>query len=493
MATVKEAAVGSSPASSKKPEEPEKVPLYAYEKVYPRTVKGRFRSMKTVLVGVLLALYYLVPFLRWDRGPDAPDQAVLIDMVGRRAYFFMIEIWPQEVYYLTGLLIMGAIGLFLATALLGRVWCGFTCPQTVWTDLFIWVERKFEGDRNERIKLDRQPWNANKLLRKLGKHSVWMVIALLTGGAFVLYFNDAMTVIGEIVTGQAGWGVYTFLAIFTSTTYLLAGWAREQVCLYMCPWPRFQAAMVDEHSMIVTYEEWRGEPRGFAKKDTGFEGRGHCVDCRMCVQVCPTGIDIREGSQMGCIGCGLCIDACNSVMDRFNLPRDLIRFDSATNQLAREQGRPVAKVKWVRPRTVAYAVLLLVVGSLMAFVLATRDTTEVSIQHERSPLYVQLSDGNIRNAYTYKILNMVREERVYTLRVKNLEGATVSVIGIDSPDSPDAAIRLPVNPDTIGNFRIYVTAPPSALNGRTTDLYFELTDPDGHSTLSKSLFAGPRQ
>src|SRR5215470_6873280 len=240
--------------------------LYAeYVKVYPQRVAGRFRRLKWVVLAVLLGLYYLAPWLRWPRGAGAPDQALLIDMPARRAYFFFVEIWPQEVYYLMALLIVGAIGLFFVTSLAGRVWCGFTCPQTVWTDLFMQVERWIEGDRNKRMRLDQAPLSLAKAARKLAKHAVWIAIALATGGAWIFYFNDAPTTLRALVTGQAGATVYGFIALFSATTYLLAGWAREQVCIYMCPWPRFQGAMFDEDTFLVTYEEWRGEPRRHVK------------------------------------------------------------------------------------------------------------------------------------------------------------------------------------------------------------------------------------
>jgi cytochrome c oxidase accessory protein FixG len=295
-------------------EQPGKALFKNREKVYPRSVSGLFRRLKWAALIVLLAIYYIVPWIRWDRGPEAPDQAVLADMAGRRLYFFFIEIWPQEIYYLTGLLVLSAVALFLITSLAGRIWCGYACPQTVWTDLFMWVERKIEGDRSERIRLDKGPFTLGKLQKKLMKHGAWLLIALLTGGAWVMYFTDAPTLIHDLLHFQASAQSVFFIGLFTATTYLLAGWAREQVCTYMCPWPRFQSAMIDEDSLIVTYEAWRGEPRGAKRKDESWDGRGDCIDCKACVHVCPTGIDIRDGLQMECIGCGLCVDACNTIM-----------------------------------------------------------------------------------------------------------------------------------------------------------------------------------
>jgi cytochrome c oxidase accessory protein FixG len=448
--------------------------LYASRvKVYARAVTGRWRKIKWWVIGVLLGLYYIGPWLRWDRGPGAPNQALLIDMPGRRGYFFGIEIWPQEVYYLTGLLILGAIGLFLFTAWFGRVWCGFTCPQTVWTDLFMWVERKIEGDRNARIRLDRAPFSFEKVWKKTAKHAAWLAIAVATGGAWIMYFNDAPTLVRQLVTGEASSGTYGFIFLFTMTTYILAGWAREQVCIYMCPWPRFQSAMFDEDSLIVTYETWRGEPRGAARKGQSFAGRGDCVDCGMCWQVCPTGVDIRKGQQMACIGCGLCIDACNGIMRRFGRPGELITYDSINNQLAREHGAPT-KVRLLRPRTIAYLIVIAIVGAVMTWSLATRSRLEVNVLHDRQPLFVKLSDGSYRNGYTLKILNMKRQPKTYLLSTDGLVGAEITVNGYQTQPSP--YVELPVGPDQIGTFRVFVRAPADVLKGKSTDFSFFLID-----------------
>ena len=278
-----------------------------------------------------LGVYYITPWIRWDRGPSAPDQAVLIDFPGRRFYFFFIEIWPQEVYYLTGLLILAAIGLFLVTSVAGRVWCGYTCPQTVWTDLFIFVERLIQGDRAARIRLDKAPWSGNKVLRKAATHVSWLVIAAGTGGAWVFYFADAPTLAVELATFSAPAVAYITIAVLTFTTYLLGGFAREQVCTYMCPWPRIQGGLLDEESLVITYHDDRGEPRGARKKGTEATGLGDCVACNQCVAVCPMGIDIRDGQQLECITCALCIDACNTVMDKVGLPPNLISYDTLAN------------------------------------------------------------------------------------------------------------------------------------------------------------------
>lgn len=481
---------GAAKPKAHKTEGTAKESLYAdYKKIHPKHVTGMFRSIKNWLNLILLGIYFAGPWLRWERPGAAPDQMILIDLEGRRAYFMGIEIWPQEVYYLTGLLILGAVGLFFATALLGRVWCGFTCIQTVFTDVFVMVERWFEGDRNARLKMERSPWTASKFLRKTGKIAVWVFISVATGFGWAAYFNDAPTLVMDMVSLQAGWGIYITILIVGGLTFVLAGWAREQVCIYMCPWPRFQAAMFDEDSLIVTYEKWRGEPRGFAKKETTFETRGHCVDCTLCVQVCPTGTDIRDGSQLSCIGCGLCIDACDAVMDRFNLPRGLITYDSNNRQLARSKGQPI-KHRLVRARTIIYAVLLIAVGAVMTWSLGTRSRLEVNVLHERSPLFVSLSDGTLRNGYTFKILNMLSEPQTYRLKIDGVPGATLRVVGLAEQDS--TVVELPVKADSVGTYRIYVTAEPKVLNGKATDLIFQLENTvTGEVLEHTSLFAGP--
>jgi cytochrome c oxidase accessory protein FixG len=480
---------------------PRKVSLYAsHIKAYPRFLnKGFFRRLKWLAMAVLLGLYWIMPWVRWDRGPGAANQAILIDLPGRRAYFFAIEIWPQEVYYLTGLLIIAALSLFFISALLGRVWCGFACFQTVWTDLFVWIEEKFQGARNQRMQRDLAPWNAEKLLRKVGTHACWIIIALLSGWGFVLYFNDAPSFTRDLLNGRASINVCGFMVLFSIFPYLLAGFAREQVCIYMCPYSRFQSAMFDEFSLIVSYEAWRGEPRaklsGAVQGRSAaqlFEGRGHCVDCNLCVQVCPTGIDIRQGSQLACIGCALCVDACDSVMDRVGLPRGLISYDSSFNQTVRAKGGAVVKTRLWRPRTFVYLAVIALVGTVMVYTLSTRKTFDANVLHERSPVYVELSGNRIRNGYTLKILNMVRQEGHFRLTVGGLPGATMTVIGIDGEAL--STIDLTTGPDEVGTFRLFVTAPKASLKGKRVDLELILTNLDtGRTIRHPNLFVGPDQ
>ncbi|MFD2235568.1 cytochrome c oxidase accessory protein CcoG [Phaeospirillum tilakii] len=456
--------------------------LYAKsETIHPRSVSGRFRRWKFAAATLLVPWWHLAPFLRWDRGPGAPDQAILIDLAGRRAYCFGLEIWPQEIYYLTGILVVAAIALFLISALYGRVWCGFLCWQTVYTDLFVQVERLLIGDRTRRIALDRAPWGPAKLARKAGVHLIWLIISAACGLSFALYFGDAPTMLPAVLRGEESAAVYGAIAVVGGFCYLLAGHAREQVCLYMCPYSRFQAAMFDEHSLIVAYEPWRGEPRGYWRRGQSFAGRGHCIDCRMCVAVCPTGVDIRDGSQLGCIGCGLCIDACDAIMDRAGLPHGLISWDSIASQAARAAGSP-ARRRLVRPRTLVYGAILAVSIGLIGWSLSARTTTELTVLHERALLYVRLSDGSIRNGYVLKVQNMVRRDRWFDLAVEGLDGTRLSVIGGGPP--------LKVAADSVGSFTVFVTA--AAATGRRLPLTFVLRDrADGREIRTESLFVGP--
>ena len=468
-------------------------PLYAgHVKVYPKDVKGRVRRIKWVVLGLCLAVYYLLPWVRWDRGVGSPDQAVLLDLPNRRFYFFWIEIWPQEIYFLTALLILGALSLFIATSIGGRVWCGYTCPQTVWTDLFLWVERRIEGDRNARMRFDKQPMSGNKLAKKAAKHGIWVLIALATGGAWIMYYVDAPTLVAGFFTGQLEFVTYFFIFLFTATTYLLAGAAREQVCTYMCPWPRFQSALLDEDSLVVTYRGWRGEPRGKHKKGDSWEGRGDCVDCKQCVAVCPTGIDIRDGLQLECIGCGLCVDACDDVMDRVGRPRGLIAFDSERNQLLANAGQPRTSrlSRLVRPRTIIYAALITTVALVFLTAMAFRTALEVNVIHDRNPLYVTLSDGSIRNGFTLRVLNMAQEPRSFALAIDGIEGAALTVVGLDGSPSGDVVVNA--SPDAIESLRVFVRAPREALDGAATDVDFILTNLEtGSVSRHGSVFRGP--
>jgi cytochrome c oxidase accessory protein FixG len=458
--------------------------------------------LKWWLLGVCLGLYYLVPWLRWDRGPGQPDQAVLVDMSHARLYFFFIEIWPDEVYYLTGLLILGAIGLFAATSLFGRVWCGFTCPQTVWTDLFMLVERWVQGDRNARMRLDAQPWSLGKAAKKATTHTLWLLIAAATGGAWVMYFQDAPTLAGQVLDATVGHRTLFFFGLFTLTTYVFAGYAREQLCTYMCPWPRFQAPMLDENSLVITYRDWRGEPRGKLKaKDVG-----DCVDCGACVHVCPTGIDIRDGQQLQCIGCGLCVDACDDIMRKLNRPEGLVAFETLRNldaSAAAVRGSPVGPERiaqgmavrqvprFIRARTLVYAGVLVVVGGAMLGSYLMRTTLTLAVLRERAPLFVSLSDGSVRNAYTLKLANKLNGWAEYALTVEGPQGLALVVqdAPLDAQGRPVVASRG----DGITQWRALVTAPRGQRLPESVPVTFRLLDAEGRSAAAtSSVFLGPK-
>jgi cytochrome c oxidase accessory protein FixG len=402
---------------------------------------------------------------------------VLVDFPSSRFYFFFIELWPQEVYYFTGLLILAALVLFLMNAIGGRIWCGYLCPQTVWTDLFYAVERAIEGDRRERMKKDDGKLTLRRVWEIGAKHTIWILIAWWTGGAWVLYFADAPTLVKELATFEAPLIAYVWIGILTFTTYALAGFMREQVCVYMCPWPRIQAALTDEWALNVAYRYDRGEPRLSLKKAaelrTKGETAGDCIDCDQCVAVCPTGIDIRNGSQIDCIQCGLCIDACDSVMAKIGRPARLIAYDNDINIERRMAGKPPV-FKVVRPRTVFYASIIAVVGGIMLYVLATRAFLDISVLHDRNPIAVALSDGSVRNAYTVRVLNKRTYGRALALDVAGVSGARVEVFGWDSLGMPRPVIV--VGRDQTEEFRVLVTLPGRDNLEKSTDVTFVVTD-----------------
>ncbi len=469
-----------------------RVALYAPRvAVYPKAVHGPARTFKWGVLIFCLAVYYLLPWLRWDRGPGRVSQAVLLDLPNRRFYFFNIEFWPQDIYYLTGALILSAIGLFLVTSLAGRAWCGYACPQTVWTDLFMWVERLVEGDRNARMRLDQGPANADKIWRKTLKHAIWLAIAFWTGGAWIMYFADAPTLVREFWTGRAAQEAYLFIGLFTFTTYLLAGWAREQVCTFMCPWPRFQAAMLDEQSLIVTYQDWRGEPRGHGKRDgsPAVAALGQCIDCLACLHACPTGIDIRDGVQLECINCGLCVDACNEMMVKTGQPKWLVTWDTLAGQKAKTEGRH-EKFRLLRPRTIIYLGAMVLALIVMGTALATRAHIDLAVQHDRAPLFVRVRDGGIRNGYTLKISNKTQVPAQFELTLRGLAGGVMEVA--EQPDAPAPSRLLGVDADSIGTFRLLVFGRPVLPPDGSQKLDFVLRNVGScEQTTYTSIFMGP--
>lgn len=471
------------------------IPLYApAPKVYPQSVSGRFRRIKWGLLLFCLGVYYLLPFVRWDRGPNLPGQAVLIDLERKRFYFFFIELWPQEVYYLTGLLILAAIILFLMNAVAGRIWCGYLCPQTVWTDLFMAVERFFQGDRRDRIKLDEAPWSFDKLWRKAATHCSWLMIAWWTGGAWVLYFADAPTLVRDLATFQAPMTAYVWIGILTFTTYALAGFMREQVCLYMCPWPRIQAALTDADALNVTYRHDRGEPRVSVKQAAKLreagEPAGDCIDCHQCVAVCPTGVDIRDGAQLGCIQCGLCIDACDGVMTKVGRPTGLIGYDTEAAVLARAAKTTPPRLRLIRARTILYAAVIALVGGAMLYQLATRTLLDLSVIHDRTPLFTTLRDGSIRNSYTLRIANKRTEERLIAITVGGPAGTTVDVAGATPTGDWRPIVTLP--PDATVEVKLFVAMPRSVAVGPSQMIQIKAADlAFGEAAVVKENFFAP--
>jgi cytochrome c oxidase accessory protein FixG len=467
-----------------------------YEKrkgVYPKAVDGFYRRLKWAIMAVTLAIYWVTPWLRWDRGPYAPDQAVLVDLAHRRFYMFAIEIWPHEFYYVAGLLIMAGIGLFLVTSAVGRAWCGYACPQTVWTDLYQHVERFTDGDRNAQIRLAKAPWSAAKIARRFAKWSIWLGIAFATGGAWIFYFADAPRLSHDFWAGSAAPVAYATVAVLTATTFVLGGFMREQVCIYMCPWPRIQTAMLDEKSLVVTYKDWRGEQRGSVKKAQAKPDLfGDCIDCNQCVAVCPTGIDIREGAQVGCITCALCIDACDKVMAQVGRPRGLIDYCTQEDAEAEKQGaapRPVLKTL-LRARTLAYAAVWLSIGAAMLFALGARTRIDIAAQQDRNPIFVRLSDGAIRNAYMVKVRNMEARPRPVTVSVEGLPGA---MLWTDAMPREQAAttVTATIPADSVAKLRLFIAAPAPGPQRQDFAFTVRATDREGGGDREPARFERP--
>ena len=508
------------------PEDLAKPQLFeARRKIFPRQIDGNFRRLKWAVMAVTLTIYYMTPWLRWDRGAFAPDQAVLVDLANRRFYMFSIEIWPHEFYYVAGLLIMAGIGLFLVTSAVGRAWCGYACPQTVWTDLFVHVERFIDGDRNAQIRLQDAPWTGSKIVRRVIKHGIWLMIAVATGGAWIFYFADAPTLARQLFAGEAPFVAYATIGILTATTYILGGLLREQVCIYMCPWPRIQGAMLDEKSLLVTYKYWRGEPRTHGIKraapavrrpeeaDPGAEAQeglpslvalaadpkkllqvGDCIDCNACVAVCPTGIDIREGSQIGCITCGLCIDACDDVMKRIGRPPKLIGYTTILDSTLAAEGKvpkpPLQRL--FRSRTIIYFLVWAGIGLGMLFALGQRTRVDLSVQQSRNPTWVRLSDGTIRNSYTVKIRNMQARPRTMEIGIENLANAELWA-DKDSRETAGAPIQVTVPADRVSTTRLFVAAPPQGEARQPVIFTVRALDQEGGADREENFFERPER
>ena len=396
--------------------------LYAArQKVYAREVTGRFDRWRVIAACVLLGLFYGLPWLQWDG-----HQAILFDLPARKFHIFGLMFFPQDFFFLTWLLIIAAVSLFFFTALAGRLWCGYACPQTVWTSAFLAMERWCEGNRMQRMKLDRAPWTLQKLMRKGGKQALWILFAAYTGLSFVGYFSAIRQLVPHLFTASLGGWEFFWVAFYGFATYGNAGYMREQVCKYMCPYARFQSAMFDRNTLIISYDTKRGEPRGPRPRNANprERGLGDCVDCTVCVQVCPTGIDIRKGLQLECIACAACIDACDDVMERLNYPKGLIRY-------ATQNSMDGIRTRVLRPRTIVYSVLLLALVIGFGVAVAQRQLVALDVMRDRNSLFRQLDDGRIENVYTVRLIN--KDTAAHTLRLA-VQGPAGSSLDSDRPE-----------------------------------------------------------
>ncbi|MGZ5819112.1 MAG: cytochrome c oxidase accessory protein CcoG, partial [Burkholderiaceae bacterium] len=402
----------------------------AREDIYPREAKGRYATLRWVCVWLTQLVFYGLPWLNWNG-----RQAVLFDLGARKFYIFGIVLWPQDFIYLAALLIICAYSLFLVTAIAGRVWCGFACPQTVYTEIFLWIERKIEGPRSARMRLAKQPWSVDKVTRKMAKHVAWGAVALWTGFTFVSYFTPAHALVREVAVVTLGPWEWFWILFYSFATYGNAGWMREQVCKYMCPYARFQSSMFDKDTLIITYDKERGEPRGAhtGKEDATAKKLGDCIDCSMCVQVCPTGIDIRKGLQYECIGCAACIDACNTVMEKVHLPPGLIRY-STDHAIANHWSIKQIRQRVLRPRVLIYIGVLALIVSAFFGTLIMRTPLKLDVIRDRGVMGREVEDGMIENVYRLQIMNTSETPHRYKISVSGID-----TISLATPDEVSLA------------------------------------------------------
>ena len=433
------ASVASEPST-----ENEIVSFYeAQKKIYPRSIRGFFAHWRWAMVFITQLVFYGLPWMEWGQ-----RQIVLFDLGARRFYIFGLVLYPQDFIYLTGLLIISALSLFLFTAVAGRLWCGFACPQTVYTEIFMWIEHKIEGERSSRLRLDAGKWNWEKLWKKTVKQGLWIAVSLWTGFTFVGYFVPIRDLGIELMSLQGTWQIFWVL-FYGFATYGNAGFLREQVCKYMCPYARFQSAMFDKDTLIVTYDKTRGEPRGPRTKKTDYKakGLGDCIDCTLCVQVCPVGIDIRDGLQYECIGCGLCVDACNTVMDKMNYPRGLIRF-STQNALVKGWTQSEIVKRVLRPRVLIYTGVLVALCSVMLVSLLSKAPLKVDVERDRAALSRIVAGGKLENVYRLQIMNATEQLQNYKITASGLNGIELhmgeDLIAIEASQSRWVAVRLQI-------------------------------------------------
>lgn len=434
----------------------EVVSLYeAQKKIYPRSISGLFARWRWAMVYLTQLIFYGLPWLDWGQ-----RQMVLFDLGARRFYIFGLVLYPQDFIYLTGLLIISALALFLFTAVAGRLWCGFACPQTVYTEIFMWVEHKIEGDRSARMRLDNGPWTFEKIWKKAVKQAIWVAVAFWTGFTFVGYFVPIRELGGELLALHGTWQIFWVL-FYGLATYGNAGYLREQVCKYMCPYARFQSAMFDRDTLIVTYDPERGEPRGPRVKSVDYkaQGLGDCIDCTLCVQVCPTGIDIRNGLQYECIGCGLCVDACDTVMDKMKYPRGLIRF-STQNGVKNHWTQSQMLKRVLRPRVLLYTSVLVLLCIGMLASLVVRSPLKVDVVRDRAALSRIVAGGKLENIYRLQIMNATEGAQRYVISARGLQGLEVASepeVDIGPAESRWVAVRLqiPYGSATPGSHTVY--------------------------------------
>ncbi len=455
------------------PAEVEEIDLYERrEKIYTRKIEGFYQRIRLFTGWPLLLGYFLLPWINWDG-----RQAVWFDLPARKFHILGLTLWPQDFPLLAFLLIIAAFALFTVTVFAGRVWCGYTCPQTVWTSIFMWLEQKTEGSRNQRIKLDKAPFSIEKLAKKLGKHGSWLIVSFATGFTFVGYFYPIVDLTYDFATFSAGQWQIMWTLFFTCSTYINAGWMREQVCKHMCPYARFQSVMFDKDTLIVSYDSRRGEPRGSRKHSSDYaaQGLGDCIDCELCVQVCPTGIDIRDGLQYECIGCALCLDACNSIMDKMQYPRGLISYTS-------EHQLDGGTTHWLRPRIIGYLAVVCIMTGLFSNHLINRVPLELTVIRDRNELFTTTDTGQIENIYTLALLNMDKSMHEFEVRISGIDGA--QIIG-------DTLYTL--SGGEVASLTLRVRAEPSQLSKPSVQLDFEViaTDQPSLRTVSESRFMKP--
>ena len=455
------------------------VSLYeAHKKIYPRSVSGLFSKWRWAMVFITQIVFYGVPWLEWGQ-----RQAVLFDLEARRFYIFNLVLYPQDFIYLTGILVISAFSLFLFTAVAGRLWCGYACPQTVYTEIFLWLEKITEGDRSARMRRDQAPWSLDKIWRKTAKQILWIALALWTGFTFVGYFTPIHTLATEVIQMNLGaWQIFWTL-FYSFATYGNAGFMREQVCLHMCPYARFQSAMFDKDTLIVTYDQERGEPRGARSKkaDPKALNLGACVDCSLCVQVCPTGIDIRNGLQYQCIGCGACADVCDTVMDKVGYPRGLVKY-STENAVNQHWTKTQTLRHVLRPRVLIYTAILAAIAIAMGISLALRSPFKVDVVRDRGSLARIVAGGKIENVYRLQIMNATETTQNLKLSVKGLPGLAIAsedTVSVESTQARWVAVRVQMPFD-------------AAKDGSHT-IHFDIASRDTSDSVSeKAVFIVPR-